>query len=67
MNVNDFILCKYNFKMTLEGRYIILRWFGVNESISLVLEASCSTAYILVLSLDMVETTPLLMHSTPDG
>ena len=35
-----------------------------NELVSLVLEASCSIAYIPVLSLDMVETTPLLMDST---
>jgi len=30
----------------------------------MVLEASCSTAYIPVLSLDMVETTRFLMDST---
>ena len=39
--------------------------FELNELVSLVLEASCSTAYIIVVSLDMVETTPLLMDLTP--
>jgi len=54
--------------MTLEGRFIILRWFGgLNESISMVLEASYSTTYIPVLSLDVVETTHFLMDSTPNG
>ena len=52
-------------KITSQGRYIkfqvVLR---CNELVSLVLEASCSTAYIPILSLDMVETTPLLMDST---
>jgi len=39
----------------------------VNESVSMVLEASCSTAYIPIPSLDMVKTIPYLLDSTPDG
>ena len=33
----------------------------------MVLEASYSIAYILVPSLDIVETIPYLLDSTPDG
>ena len=39
----------------------------MNESVSIVLEASCSTTYFLVPNLDLVETTPWLMDSTPNG
>ena len=38
----------------------------MNESISIVLEASCSTNYIPVLGLDMGETAPIHMDSTPE-
>ena len=41
--------------------------FEVNELVSPFLDASCLTAYIPVLYLEMVETTPLLMVSTLDG
>ena len=40
---------------------------GVNESVSILLEASCSIAYILALSWEKVETAPLFMDSTPEG
>lgn len=40
---------------------------GVSESISMLIEASYSTAYILVPYLEMVVTTPFLLDSTLDG
>ena len=39
----------------------------LNESVSIVLEASCSTAYFSVPSLDLVEKALWLMDSTLDG
>ena len=39
----------------------------LNESVSQFLEASCSIAYFLVLSLDFFGTTPKIMSSTPRG
>ena len=45
----------------------VIGGFELNESVSIVLEASCSTAYFSVPTLDLVETTPRLMDSTPKG
>ena len=39
----------------------------MNESVSYHIEASCFIAYISVPSLDMVETAPRMMSSTPRG
>lgn len=41
--------------------------FEANESVFLLIEASCLTAYIPGPCLEMVETTPLLMILNPDG
>ena len=41
--------------------------FEANELVSILIEASCFTAYILGPCLEMVETVPLLMVSTLDG
>ena len=39
----------------------------LNESVSQLLEASCSTAQFLVISLDFVGIAPNIMSSTPRG
>ena len=39
----------------------------LNESVSYLIEAICSTTYFPVLSLDLVETAPKLVSSTPRG
>ncbi len=45
----------------------VIGGFELNESVSIVLEASCSTTYFSVPSLDLVETAPRLMDSTTKG
>ena len=39
----------------------------MNESVSYLIEASCLIAYISVLYLELVETAPRMMISTPRG
>ena len=58
---------KYDEKWLEEVDTSVRVGLSMNESVSIVLKASCSTAYFLVPSLDIVEIAPWLMDSTLDG
>ena len=58
---------KYDEKLLEEVNTSVRVGLRMNESVSIVLEASYSIAYFSVPRLDLVETSPWLMDSTPDG